>query len=91
MEKAMSTVNILLDYDATEKAKRLYKKLESTQLRGRVRIIECPNNDDDGYDPADIYRDYGKEGIIDLLRSAHQIDEFDLQLISTTPSSRRSR
>lgn len=91
MEKAISTVNIMLDYDATEKAKRLYKKLESTQLRGRVRIIECPNNDDDGYDPADIYRDYGKEGIIDLLRSAHQIDEFDLQMISTTPSSRRNR
>lgn len=76
VEKAHSTINILLDSDATNKAYPLYKMLNNA-MPGNVRIIECP----DGYDPSDYYRYYGKKGIISLLKSAHKLDEFTLAMI----------
>lgn len=73
-EKAKMNVNILLDDDATEDAKKIYKLLNSTELKGRVRLIVCP----DGYDASDIYQKFGKRGIRRLLRKAAKIDEFEL-------------
>lgn len=73
VEKAHSRINILLDDDARDTAMRMYKFLD-TSFNGNVRIIDCP----DGYDASDYYRDFGKRGIINLLRSAHTLDAYTL-------------
>ena len=76
LAKAHSTINILLDDDAIDTAYKMYKFLNNT-MKGRIRVIECPN----GYDASDYYRDFGKKGIIKLLRKAHTLDEFTLTTI----------
>lgn len=74
VEKARVNVNILLDDDALEDAKKIYKLLNSTKLKGRVRLIECPN----GYDASDIYQKWGQRGIRKLMKKAKQMDDFEL-------------
>ena len=72
--KAKANVNVLLDDDALNDAKKIYKLLSSTNLKGRVRLIECP----DGYDASDIYQKFGKKGIRKLMQRAKEIEEFEL-------------
>lgn len=74
VKKARCNVNILLDYDALNDAKKIYKLLNSTSLKGKIRLIECPN----GYDASDIYQHFGKRGIKQLMTCAKMIDEFEL-------------
>lgn len=74
VRKAHANVNVLLDDDAIEDAKKIYKLLESTNLKGKVRLIVCP----DGYDASDIYQKFGKKGIRKLMNTAQTINEFDL-------------
>lgn len=76
--KARANVNILLDDDATEDAKKIYKLLNSGKLKGRVRIIECPN----GYDASDIYQKFGRRGIKRLMLLAKELDEYELVSIA---------
>jgi hypothetical protein len=74
VNKAKQNVNILLDDDATEDAKKIYKLLDSTNLNGRVRIIICP----DGYkDASNIYCKFGKKGIKKLMSQAKKLDECE--------------
>lgn len=70
VNKAKINVNVLLDDDAIEDAKKLYNLLNSTSLKERVRIIECPN----GYDASDIYQKYGKKGVAQLMKRARKIE-----------------
>lgn len=70
VNKAKINVNVLLDDDAIEDAKKLYNLLNSTSLKERVRIIECPN----GYDASDIYQKYGKKGVAQLMKRAREIE-----------------
>lgn len=77
VSKAHSVVNIMLDADAVDDAYRMYKFLNSV-MYDRVRLIKCP----DGYDASDYYRDYGKRGIVNLLRSAEKLDDFTLAMIN---------
>ena len=74
VNKAKTNVNILLDDDATDDAKKIYKLLNSTKLKGRVRMIECPS----GYDASDIYQKFGKKGIIKLMKRARKLDECEM-------------
>lgn len=74
VKKARVNVNILLDDDALNDAKKIYKLLNSTRLKGNVRLIECPN----GYDASDIYQKFGKRGIKQLMKRVKVIDEFEL-------------
>lgn len=74
VNKAHTNVNILLDDDALNDAKKIYKMLNSTKLKGRVRLIICP----EGYDASDIYQKFGKKGIKRLMRKTEKMDEFDL-------------
>lgn len=74
VKKARAKVNVLLDDDALNNAKKIYKLLNSTKLKGNVRLIECPN----GYDASDIYQKFGKRGIKQLMKRAKMIDEFEL-------------
>jgi len=74
VNKAKANVNVLLDDDATDDAKKIYKLLNSTKLKGRVRMIECPS----GYDASDIYQKFGKKGIIKLMKRARKLDECEM-------------
>ena len=74
VNKAKVNVNVLLDDDAIKDAKKIYKLLDSTILKDRVRIIECPN----GYDASDIYQKFGKRGIKSLMKRARKIEEFEM-------------
>jgi len=74
VNKAKTNVNILLDDDATEDAKKIYKLLNSTKLKNRVRIIECPS----GYDASDIHQKFGKKGIVKLMRKARILNETEM-------------
>ena len=78
VNKAKANVNVLLDDDALNDAKKIYKLLSSTNLKGRVRLIVCP----DGYDASDIYQKFGKRGIKKLMRSTKELDEFELVSIA---------
>lgn len=73
LNRAMANVNVLLDDDAIKDAKELYYKLEESPLKGRIRIIECPN----GYDASLIYQEYGINGIKRLMRSKRKLDDFE--------------
>lgn len=75
-ERSKSYINIMLDNDAENDMYKIYAFLNGGQLRGKIRAIEMPN----GYDPSDIYRDYGKRGILKLLASAKEINDYTLLL-----------
>ena len=78
MQKAKYTVNIMLDSDAVATAHKNYNILNTGELRDRVRIIYCP----DGYDPSDVYKHFGKKGILKLLASARKLDDFTLSKLN---------
>lgn len=77
ISKAKSNVNVLLDDDALDDAKKIYKLLNSTSLKGRIRIIECPN----GYDASDIYQKWGKRGIFQLMKRTRMLEDYELTVI----------
>ena len=71
LTKLTAKVIIVLDSDAYKDAVKLYKKLNSSKLQGRVMFVEMP----DGYDMGDIYQKIGKKGVVKILRSAKKIKE----------------
>jgi hypothetical protein len=73
-DKAMANIVIVLDDDAYEDAKFLYKQLNFGNLRGRIKIC-CPPK---GYDPSKIYEKMGAKGIILLLRSSRHLSDIEL-------------
>ena len=73
-DNAMAFVVIVLDDDAFEDAKNLYRQLNIGDLRGRIKIVRCP----DGYDPSKIYEKLGAKGITKLLMSARHLTEQEL-------------
>lgn len=73
-DKARANINILLDDDAVEDAKKMYLSLNTGSLKGRLRFIECPS----GYDASLFYQKFGKKCMYKLLRSARQLNEYEL-------------
>ena len=73
VNNAMANINVFLDDDALANAKKIYKLLETTSLKGKIRLIECPT----GYDASDIYKVFGKKGIIQMLGKARKLTEFE--------------
>jgi hypothetical protein len=71
-DKAGSYIVVLLDDDAYDDAKVLYKKLNFCDLTDRVMICVPPT----GYDPSKIHENFGKKGIINLLKSSRKL-RFD--------------
>lgn len=74
VDKCRCGVNIFLDDDAIDSAYKLYKKLNDTILSGTVKIIVPPI----GYDPSLLYQEYGRSGIIEVLRTAKAPNEYDV-------------
>ena len=71
---AEAKVIILLDSDAEEDALKLYKRLNSTRLRGKILIVNMPA----GFDIADVHQKLGKRGVIKVLKTAKKIKESAL-------------
>lgn len=74
MHKLKAPLRIFLDDDAYESAKKIYKLFNIGKLRNNVTIVDCP----DGYDASQLYQEGGNKAIIDVLKNAHQVHEFDL-------------
>lgn len=73
VNNAMANINVFLDDDALVSAKKIYRLLETTSLKGKIRLIECPT----GYDASDIYKVFGRKGIIQMLSKARKLTEFE--------------
>lgn len=74
IEKARSKIYVLLDDDAIDDARKIYRLLNSGRLKDKIRIIECPN----GYDASLFYQCFGKKGIYKLIKSARKLKEYEL-------------
>lgn len=73
-DKALANIVIVLDDDAYEDAKNLYKELNFGDLRGRIKIVRPP----EGYDPSKIFESVGYKGIIALLATAKVLSDEEL-------------
>ena len=73
--KANANVNIMLDADAFNTVKELYKFLNHGNLYGKVRYIPMEGDED----PSSLYQSGGYKKIVEHLRNAQQIDEVYLQ------------
>lgn len=76
-ERSKNTINIMLDDDAYDRALLDYKIMNNGVFYDRIRIIRCP----EGYDPSDVYKDFGRRGILNLLASAKKVDDYTLSKI----------
>jgi hypothetical protein len=72
-DKAQSLIVIVLDGDAYEDAKILYRKLSFGDLLGRIRIVVPPED----FDPSKIFERLGNKGIIKLLKSSYKLGPMD--------------
>jgi DNA primase len=71
MKKANSWVVVLLDDDAWYRAKQIYSQLNVGRLHGKVKIIKMR----DGFDISQVNEDFGREGVVDVLRSSFKLKE----------------
>lgn len=77
LKYAKANVNVFLDDDAFDNAVRMYKFLDNTPLKGKIRLIECPN----GYDASQIYEEFGVRGICEILKRAKKLTDFELTFL----------
>lgn len=75
--KANANINIMLDGDAIETSKKLYKLLDNGRLKGKIRFVYIPVDEND-LDPSKIFQLWGRKGIISFLRTAKKLSEKDL-------------
>jgi hypothetical protein len=73
-DNAKGYIVIVLDDDAWEDAKNLYRQLDVGDLAGRIKIVRCP----EGYDPSKIYEKLGPKGIVALLKTARKLSDKEL-------------
>lgn len=73
-DKAKGYIVIVLDDDAYEDAKRLYRQLNFGNLRGRIKIVKPPS----GYDPSKVFETLGNKGMIQLLMTAKHLSDEEL-------------
>lgn len=77
VSKANANIIIWLDNDtAISETKNIYRLLDSGRLRGKIRYIRTPYFKDIG----EVYEQYGKKGIISMLKSARKFSELELVL-----------
>ena len=73
-DHAKGYIVIVLDGDAYEDAKSIYRQLNFGNLIGRIRICKPP----DDYDPSKIFEKLGNRGIVKLLRGARELSYEEL-------------
>jgi DNA primase len=69
--KSNANIVICLDDDAWQDTIKLYKKLNSGKLHGRVKVIKMPS----GYDLSEVYQKFGENGIIKILKKSFKLKE----------------
>jgi len=74
MKKANSWVVVLLDDDAWDRAKQIYSQLNVGRLHGKVKIIKMK----DGYDISQVNEEFGREGVVDVLKSSFKLKESSI-------------
>lgn len=74
MKNANSWVVVLLDDDAWTRAKQIYTQLNVGRLYGKVKIIKMK----DGYDISKVNEDFGREGVVDVLKSSFKLKESSI-------------
>jgi len=74
IDKAMGYIVVVLDGDAEDDAKDLYRILNTGRLRGRIRIILLPEK----LDISLINEKYGRVGLLRYLKTAYKLKESDL-------------
>ena len=67
----------MLDGDAIETSKKLYKLLDNGRLKDKIRLVYIPVDEND-LDPSKIFQLWGRKGIISFLRTAKKLSEKDL-------------
>jgi len=72
--KASANIIILLDSDAWNDAIKHYSKLNVGKLFGRIKIVKL----EEGYDIAKIHEDFGREGVINVMRNSFKLKESQL-------------
>jgi len=72
--KTSANIIILLDDDAWGDAKKHYAKLNVGKLFGRIKIVKMKKD----YDIAKIYEDFGREGVIECMKSGIILKESEL-------------
>ena len=73
-KKLTKKIFIVLDSDAWDDAKKLYKKLDGGKLKEKVFLTKVPNNTD----VADIVKNYGMEELKKVLLSSGRLKESTL-------------
>lgn len=73
-DKSAGFIVIVLDDDAWEDAKSLYKQLNFGNLRGRIKLVRPP----EGYDPSKMFENFGNIGIVNLLKTAFKPEDKDI-------------
>jgi DNA primase len=73
-DKSAGFIVIVLDDDAWEDAKSLYRQLNFGNLRGRIKLVRPP----EGYDPSKIFENFGNVGIVKLLKTAFKPEDKDV-------------
>ena len=73
-DNAQAFVVIVLDDDAYDDAKRLYRELNFGNLRDRIRLVKPP----EGYDPSKLFERFGNKGIVALLKTAYKLEEYEI-------------
>ena len=62
-----------MDSDAWADTKKLYARLNVGKLFGRVRVIKIGSGD-----IANTQEDYGRQGVIDVMRTSYELKESEL-------------
>lgn len=70
IKKSNGYICVVLDEDAKKEMYQIYKKLHTTtQLKNKIRVIDLPKNSD----LSNIRRDFGKEGIVEILKTNRKL------------------
>lgn len=72
LNRSTSDIVLLLDGDAWRDTKELYTKLNVGKLHGRIKVVKLKEK----YDISKINEDFGREGVIEAMKSAHPLKEY---------------
>jgi hypothetical protein len=76
MDKATGHVVVLLDGEEKvwNTAKKIYSKINIGRMYGKVKIIKM----EEDYDISKVNEDFGRQGVVDVLRSSFKLKESKL-------------
>lgn len=73
LKQVKGHICLILDPDAQKNMYQIYKRLQTSHLKGRIRVVDLPGN----ADLSDIKRDFGQQGIAEILKTNRQLSIKD--------------